>query len=88
MEEKHEAIWISVEEDGSAKIIFEEYLCITDKLHVIYQQADGCFVPYSYVKENNSQWQLPVWIKENEKALLPTLELAKEYLTGYAASNT
>ena len=88
MEEKFEAIWINVEQDGSAKIIFENYLPNIDKLHVIYQQADGSFVPYSYIKENDPQWRLPIWSKENEKAMMPTIESAKEYLTNYEASNT
>ena len=88
MEEKHEAIWINVEENDSAKIIFEEYLSSIDKLHVIYQQANGSFSPYSYIKENDPQWRLPIWSKENKKAMMPTLESAKEYLTSYATSST
>ncbi len=88
MEEKHEGIWINVEEDGAAKIIFKNYLSDIDKLQVIYQQVDGSFIPYSYAKVQDPQWRLPIWSKENEKAMMPTIESAKEYLANYAASNT
>lgn len=33
---KYGAIWIGVEEDGAAKVAFENYM--NDKLHVIYIQ--------------------------------------------------
>ena len=86
MEEKFGAIWINVEQDDSARVIFEEYLPSIDKLHVVYQQANGCFVPCSFVREADFQWRLPIWSKENEKAMLPTLESAKEYLGHYGAN--
>lgn len=83
MEEKYGAIWISVEEDGAAKIAFESYLADKEKLHLIFIQNNGSYVPYSFIKQVDHQWRLPIWCKENEKALMPTLEMAKEYLTYY-----
>ena len=80
MKEKCGAIWVSIEEDGSATIVFEEYLKSVEKLHVIYQQANGFFLPYSYIKKSDHQWRLPIWSQENEKAMMPTIESAKEYL--------
>jgi len=83
MEEKYGAIWIEVEEDGAAKVSYENYLIDKDKLHVIYIQNNGSYVPYSFIKKLDYQWRLPIWCKENEKALIPTLEMAQEYLTHY-----
>ena len=85
MEEKYGAIWIEVEEDGSARIVFEHYIQSIPKLHVIYEQANGCFLPYSFVPKQDHQWRLPIWSRENEKAIMPTIESAKEYLKHYAA---
>ncbi len=84
MEEKYGAIWIEVEVDGSSKIVFEQYLANAQKLHVIYQQSSGSFLPYSFVPKKDHQWRLPIWSQENEKALMPTIESAKEYLNHYA----
>ena len=84
MEEKYGAIWIEVEIDGSAQIVFEHHFPSIQKLHVIYQQTNGCFLPYSFVPKKNHQWRLPVWLQENEKAIMPTIESAKEYLKHYA----
>ena len=88
MEEKFGAIWIEIEEDGSAKVVFEQYLSEIQKLHLIYQQANGSFLPFSFVKSSDPQWRLPLWVKENEKAILPTIESAKEYLECYTAAST
>lgn len=85
MEEKHGAIWVNVEVGGSAKIVFENYISSVQKLHVIYQQENGCFLPYSFVAKNDPQWRLPLWSQENEKAMMPTIESAKEYLDNYAS---
>ena len=85
MEEKYGAIWIEVEVDGSPKIVFEQYLASAQKLHVIYQQSSGSFLPYSFVPKKDPQWRLPLWSQENEKAIMPTFETAKEYLNHYAA---
>ncbi|HCB43693.1 MAG TPA: hypothetical protein DHW73_12735 [Pseudomonas sp.] len=84
MEEKHGAIWIEAGVDGSAKLVFERYIPNAQKLHVIYQQDNGCFLPYSFVAKNDHQWRLPLWSQENEKAMMPTIESAKEYLENYA----
>lgn len=83
MEEKYNAIWFEVEQDGAARVIYEIYLVESDKLHIVYVQKNGSYVPYSFVKKRDSQWRLPVWCKENEKALLPSLESAKEYLINF-----
>jgi len=83
MEEKSNAIWFNVAEDGAAKVIYEIYLAENDKLHIVYVQNNGSYVPYSFIKKLDPQWRLPVWCKENEKALLPTLESAKEYLISF-----
>ncbi|MCS6208972.1 hypothetical protein [Shewanella baltica] len=88
MEEKYGAIWVGVEEDGSANIVFERHFPSMQKLHVIYRQANGRFLPYSFSPQNDHQWRLPIWSQENDKAIMPTLESAKEYLKHYAASNT
>ncbi|WP_133154848.1 hypothetical protein [Enterovibrio norvegicus] len=88
MQEKYGAIWIEIEEDGSAEIAFEQYLSSIQKLHVIYQQSNGCFLPYSFVPKDDHQWRLPIWSQENEKAMMPTIESAKEYLKLYAVKNT
>jgi len=85
MEEKHGAIWIDVEVDGSAKIVFECYIPSVQKVHVIYLQENGCFLPCSFVSKNDPQWRLPLWSQENEKAVMPTIESAKEYLDNYAS---
>ena len=85
MEEKYGAIWIEGEVDGAAKIVFEEYLPNVHKLQVIYQQSNGSFLPYSFVPAKDHQWRLPIWSQENEKAIMPTIESAKEYLKHYAA---
>ncbi len=85
MEEKYGAIWVDTEEDGAARIVFELHIPEIQKLHVIYQQANGCFLPYSFILKSDHQWRLPFWSPENEKALIPTFELAKEYLKHYAA---
>ena len=88
MEEKYEGIWISAQGDDSSKIVFESYIASIDKLHVIYQREDGGYLPYSFIRQNDPQWRLPIWSQENDKAMVPTLESAKEYLTSYGASNT
>ena len=88
MEEKYEGIWISAQDDGSSKVIFENYISNIDKLHVIYQSTAGGYLPYSYIKQNDPQWRLPIWSPENDKAMMPNLESAKEYLLNYGASNT
>ena len=88
MEEKHGAIWIEVEVDGVAQVVFEHYLPGLQKLHVIFEQANGTFLPYSFVPKSDPQWRLPLWSQENEKAMMPTLESAKEYLKYYAMQNT
>lgn len=85
MEEKYGAIWIEAEEDNSAKPVFEKHLPDINKLHVIYQQANGYFLPCSYVAKSDHQWRLPLWSQENEKAIMPTLKSAKEYLQHYVA---
>lgn len=87
MDEKFGAIWIEIDEDGSAEIVFEQHFSNIQKLHVIYQQANGYFLPCSYVQKENYQWRLPFWSQENEKAMLPTLESAKEYLKHYAEAH-
>ena len=83
MEERYNAIWISVEEDGSAKMVYENYLVENDKLHIVYVQNNGSYVPYSFIKKSDSQWRMPIWCKENEKALLPSFEMAKQYFVGF-----
>jgi len=83
MEEKYEGIWFSVEKDGAAKIVYEEYLPDIDKIQVISERADGNFEPSSYVKKHDPQWRLPIWSAENTKAILPSIQLAKEYLAAY-----
>ena len=88
MDEKYEAIWINVEEDDSVKIVFERYFPNIEKLHVIFEEANGIYLPYSYVKKVDHQWRLPLWSQENEKAMMPTLESAKKYLVSYEANNT
>lgn len=84
MKEKYGALWIEVEEDRAGQIVFECHLQSIQKLHVIYKQANDYFLPYSFVPQSDHQWRLPIWSKENEKAILPTIELAKEYLKHYA----
>lgn len=84
MEEKYDAIWPT----SSETIVFENYLASTEQLEVIYQHADGSFIPYLYTKMNDPQWRLPFWSSQNEKAIMPTLESAKEYLENYVANNT
>jgi hypothetical protein len=88
MHEKHGGIWISAQEDGAASAVFEEYIASVDKLHVIFQRADGNYQPCSYLKQKDYQWRLPIWSRENEKAIMPTLRSAKEYLLNYGAINT
>lgn len=88
MEEKYEGIWINTHGDDSSEIVFESYIASIDKLHVIYQIADGSYLPYSFVKQDDPQWRLPIWSQENDKAMMPTLGSAKEYLISYGASNT
>lgn len=78
---------MEIDEDGSAEVVFEQHFSAIQKLHVIYQQANGCFLPCSYLRETDDQWRLPLWSQENEKAILPTLESAKEYLKHYAETN-
>ena len=78
MEEKHGAIWIKIEVDGVAQVAFEHYF------PSIQKQANGTFLPYSFVPKSDPQWRLPLWSQENEKAMMPTLESAKEYLKHYA----
>lgn len=85
MKEKYEAIWVDVAEDGGATIVFESYFD-SGKLHVIYRQQNGSFMPYSFVRQKDHQWRLPVWCKENEKVLLSSLEEAKKYLESYSPS--
>lgn len=85
MEEKYGAIWIAVKEDGSAQLVFEQYYPDITKLQVIYQQSNGCFLPYSFVPKKDRQWTLPVWSQENEKAMMPTIGSAKEYLSHFLA---
>ena len=84
MQEKYNGIWIDIERDNSAKIVFEEYLSESEKLHVIYERNDGDFQPNSYVKKDDRQWRLPIWSAENTKTIMPSLELAKDYLSSYA----
>lgn len=88
MEEKYEGIWINDQGDDLSKVVFENYIASIDKLHVIYQRADGGYLPYSFTKQNDPQWRLPIWSQENDKAMMPSLESAKEYLISYGASNT
>ncbi|WP_156804631.1 hypothetical protein [Gallaecimonas xiamenensis] len=88
MEEKYGAIWIAVEEDASAQLVFEQYYPDITKLQVIYQQSNGCFLPYSFVPKKDRQWTLPVWSQENEKVMMPTIGSAKEYLSHFLASST
>lgn len=87
MEEKYEGIWLNVQGDDLSKVVFENYIASIDKLHVIYLRADGSYLPCSYTKQNDPQWRLPIWSKENDKAMMPTLELAKEYLLIYGAKH-
>ena len=88
MEEKYGGIWVSAEEDRAGKVVFEEYLPVEAKLHVIYQQESGLFLPFSFVLRQDRQWRLPLWVKENEKSVMPSFESAKEYLNSYAESHT
>lgn len=88
MEEKYEGIWIDTRGDDSSEVVFENYIAAIDQLHVIYQRADGSYLPYSFVKQSDPQWRLPIWSPENDKAIMPTLESAKEYLISYGARNT
>jgi len=53
MEEKYGAIWIEVEEDGSAKVVFEEYVQDIQKLYVIYKQVNGSFLPCSFMRKSD-----------------------------------
>ena len=76
MEEKYGATWIEVEVDGSSQIVFEQYLPSAQKLHVIYQESSGRFLPYSFVPKKDSQWRLSLWSQENEKAMMLTIESA------------
>ena len=88
MEERYDGIWLNIEEDDSSRVVHESYRKKLDRLEVIYQRADGCYLPYSFRKQRDPQWRLPVWCPENEKAILPTFESAIEYLSSYVASNT
>ncbi|WP_036549775.1 hypothetical protein [Nitrincola lacisaponensis] len=88
MEEKYGGIWFSVEEDGAAKIVSEEYIPSVQKLHVIYHQENGTFLPFSFVLKQDHQWRLPIWSQENQKAMMPTFGSAKEYLKSYADIHT
>ena len=83
MEEKYNGIWLNVQQDDSAKLVYEEHLSSVDKLQAIYKRADGNFQPYSCIKKSDHQWRLPIWVPENTKAVLPSLESAKEYLSAY-----
>ncbi len=83
MNEKFGAIWVAIEEDDGNSVVFEKYITDIEKLHVIYLKFDGSFMPYSFVKRDDHQWRLPIWCPENEKAIMPTLDSAKEYLSSY-----
>lgn len=80
IKEKYKGLWITVEEDGEATIVHEEYDAINDTIMAIYQRRDGFFTPYLYKKKIDPQWELPIWVPINSKAILPTLEEAKEYI--------
>ena len=88
MEEKYGAIWITIEEDASATIVSEKYLPEIEKVHCIFRQASGFYVPHSYVKKRDPQYSLPIWTRENDKALMPTIDAANDYLRSYAQRNT
>ncbi|MBN8240701.1 hypothetical protein JF541_16190 [Marinobacter hydrocarbonoclasticus] len=88
MEEKYGGIWVSAEEDGAAKVVSEEYIPSVEKLLVIYQQENGAFLPFSFVLKQDHQLRLPIWSPENQKAMMPTFDSAKEYLKSYAGSYT
>lgn len=77
--EKHGALWC---EDGySGILIYEEFLSGINKVHVVFQDVrNKYYLPYSYVKKKDPYVRIPIWSPENEKAILPTLQSAKEYL--------
>ncbi|WP_394174063.1 hypothetical protein [Thalassotalea litorea] len=77
MEEKYQALWFSAAYDN-LKVEFEELR--SDLLLVIFKDIQGIYLPYLYSKESDFQYSLPVWSVKNEKAMMPSLESAKEYL--------
>lgn len=83
MIEKYGAIWIKNKQKNSTKIVFEEYLPNINKLQIIYERVDGNYQPYSCVKNKDPQWCLPIWIPENSKVILSTIESAKKYLISF-----
>jgi hypothetical protein len=86
MIEKHHAIWMDVEADNSGTIVSEDYLPELGKLFIVYMRRDGGFMPFSYVKQHDPQYSLPIWSNENTKVLLASLEEAKQYLESFRAN--
>jgi hypothetical protein len=86
MIEKHDAIWMDVEEDNCGEIVSEDYSPELGKLFVVYERRDGGFMPFSYVKQHGPQYSLPIWNNENTKVLVASLDEAKHYLESYGAN--
>lgn len=82
MIERHGAIWLD-EPPGDAHLVYERYVEDAEKIHVVYRRPDGAFTPYSYRMAEDPQWRLPVWVPENDKSLLSSLEAAVDYLSHY-----
>ena len=88
MIERYGGIWLDVSEDDGASLVYERYLEDVCKIHAVYQRRDESFTPYSYIIEKDYQWRLPVWTRENDKSLLPSLKAAIHYLSFYDGKNT
>lgn len=86
MSEKHNAIWIDFNDDDSAKIVSEVYSPELDKLFIVYERKDGNYMPFSYTKQRDPQWSMPLWNNENTKVLMSSLGEAKNYLAYYGAN--
>jgi hypothetical protein len=80
--EKYGALWC---EDGhSGILIYEEFLSGINKVHAVFQDARSkCYLPYSYIKTKDPTVRIAIWSPENEKAIMPTLKSAKEYLKSW-----
>jgi len=83
MIEKYGGIWIEIEKKDSIKIVFEEYFPDIDKLQIISKRVDGYYQPYSCIKKLDPQWRLAIWVPENDKTILSTIESAKNYLINF-----